>query len=158
MTPTSTPTPTAPEIGAGLMDLEPAMVTQIREAISGDWGINRQRFITNGTVMRDETGNDWFFSQPAVEAEWKRRRELILAALDAAAPVPLGCEPVVRENERLREALATARNSGSTSVTVQTADLLALLAANSAAVCAAGVDPLAAKRQARFMDISGGAK
>jgi hypothetical protein len=78
-------TPTSPEIGAGLMDLEPAMVTQAdREEAArffhyADWRDSQENGGTAG---------------PGITA---RLAETLARHRLAAAPIPLGCDPVVRD-------------------------------------------------------------
>jgi hypothetical protein len=115
-----TPTPTAPEIGAGLMDLEPAMVTQAdsiyeiaKRSPSFSWGERAAvdeadveaalgAYVPGGSSvlcwlpMQDghtihQTARD--VMRAAIAAVDKRRSF-------AAAPIPLGCDPVVRERDR----------------------------------------------------------
>jgi hypothetical protein len=78
-----TPTPTAPEIGAGLMGLEPAMVLVPREP-------------TDEMLSACSDAIDLYVVCKADCAD-------VWSAMIFAAPIPLGCDPVVREAlERLR--------------------------------------------------------
>jgi hypothetical protein len=96
-------TPTAPELGAGLMDLEPAMVSKswavdapVEYPAFASWWARTIPYVVTPHAASHEFG------------VWMAAKRHALAAAAAAAPTPLGCDPVVRENERLREALDAA--------------------------------------------------
>jgi hypothetical protein len=110
-----TPTPTAPEIGAGLMDLEPAMVTQAdREEAArffhyADWRDSQENGGTAG---------------PGITA---RLAETLARHRLATAPIPLSCDPVVREKlllrfERRMKVACDGTRAGKDHVKVRTTD------------------------------------
>ena len=95
-----TPTPTAPEIGAGLMDLEPAMVERVAKAIS------KPLANMNGGCFKPDNGRSDRGDCADGDCYCARvSKHCARAALRAAAPIPLGCDPVVRERDALREDL-----------------------------------------------------